>query len=346
MVLANPIWLLSLLLLPLPWILFRRKGYIGFPGLKIQKEARGSRILTVMPTLLLSLGFIALAIALARPQDREVVGTESFRSRDIIISLDKSGSMESPFGPTPPSVIGETDLDKDFPGKPPEIFVKAQPNPYSSVGAPGQRRIDHAISAVLDFVRYRHKADTGDRIGIFTFDDDQYWSWPLTHDLKMIFRKVHFADEGIGGGTNFGRVDPGPMDAAIEHFLEMGKSNTRVFIMVTDGEDEIPRRTFNRMADLAKDNGVRLYVIGVGESISRGYDVDILKLAEASGGMSFRVDKPGDLQKSFAAIDEMERSVITVEVNERREELYHWFAIPALILLLFGTLLRAIVVNR
>lgn len=346
MVLANPIWLLSLLLLPLPWILLRRKGYVGFPNLEIQRNTRGSRFLSVMPTLLLILGFVALAIALARPQASEVLSTESFQSRDIIIALDKSGSMESPFGPPSPSVVGETELDKDFPGKPDKILVQEGYDQYSYRAKKGQRRIDHAIGAILDFVRYRHKMNTGDRVGIFTFDDDQYWSWPLTHDLKMIFRKAHFADEGVGGGTNFGRVEPGPLDAAIAHYDEMGKAKTRVFIMVTDGEDAIPRRTIDRLVELCQDNNVRLYVIGVGESISRGADVDILRLAEATGGKSFRVDKPGDLTKSFQEIDELARSVVTVEVNERRKELFHWFAIPSLILLLLGTILRSLVVNR
>ena len=317
--------------------------------MKLQKNIKGSAVLARLPTIILVLGFVALAIAIARPQNKENVSTETFKSRDIIISLDKSGSMNTNLGPIPPSVVGETDLDKDFPDKPERILVQddRNVNQYDPYGRPvqGRRQIDHAIAAVLDFVRYRHNVNSGDRIGIFTFDDDQYWSWPLTHDLKMIFRKAHFADEGTGGGTNFGRVDPGPLDAAIEHFEEMGKSDTRVFIMVTDGEDSIPRRTFERLQSLAESNNVRLYVIGIGRSIARGH-ADILSLAEATGGKSFIADKPGDLTKSFSEIDELERSVVTVEVNEKREDLYLWFAIPALILLLLGTTMRALVVNR
>lgn len=346
MVLVHPIWLLSLILLPLPWLLLRRKGHVGISNLKIHKNLKGSSFISWLPMTLLILGFVALAIALARPQSKENISTETFKSRDIIISLDKSGSMESSLGPVPPPVVGETELDKNFPGKPEKILVKPDPYGYSSYNAkPGTRQIDHAIAAVLDFVRYRYKADAGDRIGIFTFDDDQYWSWPLTHDLKMIFRKAYFADEGIGGGTNFGRNDPGPLDAAVEHLQEMGKSQSKVFIMVTDGQDRIDARTFDRLQNLAADNDVRLYVIGVGRSIAAG-NADILQLARATGGESFIADKPGDLTKSFQAIDEMERSIVTVEVNERRKDLYQWFAIPALLLLTLGTLLRALVVRR
>ncbi len=43
----------------------------------------------------------------------------------------------------------------------------------------------------------------------------------LTHDLKMIYRKVEFADEGLGGGTNFGEYKPGPIDFAADHFDEL-----------------------------------------------------------------------------------------------------------------------------
>ena len=337
MVLADPIWLLSLLLLPLPWLFFRRKGYVALPNLGIHKNTSASRFLAALPTVLLVLGFVALAIALARPQDRKMIGTETFQSRDIIIALDKSGSMEGNFGPIPPSVVGETDLDKNFPGKPPPILKDAYSQQYSK-----NRRIDHAVYAVLDFVKYRHMKDTGDRIGLFTFDNDQYWSWPLTHDLKVVFRKAHFADEGVGGGTNFGREIPGPLDAAVTHLEEMGKAKTKVFIMVTDGQDDLSRRTFNRLSDLASDNEIRLYVIGVDMPRS----MPIMALADATGGKSFRVDRPGDLMKSFQEIDELAQSQITVEVNEERKELFHWFAIPALVLLLLGSILRALVVHR
>ncbi|MBZ0189270.1 MAG: VWA domain-containing protein [Candidatus Obscuribacterales bacterium] len=349
MIIAHPLWLLSLLLLPLPFILFRRKGYVGHSNLRFFDRIKGSSLLHALPITLLVIGFVALAIALARPQDRHIIGTESFKSRDILVSIDVSGSMEQYFGPVPPSVVGETDLDKEFPGKPKSV-IGTQEEPQDSYSyyrsaQRGTRRIDNAIGATLDFVKNRNQAQTGDRIGIFVFDTDQYWSWPLTHDLKIVYRKAHFADEGVGGGTNFGRTKPGPLDAATTHLDEMGKSKTRILIMVTDGEDQLADGTFERLRSLASDYDLRLYVIGVGESISRG-TADILRLAEATGGKAFAVDRPGDLNRVFDTIDKMEQSVVTVEVTEKREELFHYFAYLALGFFLLGTIGQALVLNR
>ncbi|MGE0265492.1 MAG: hypothetical protein AB7V06_22670 [Candidatus Obscuribacterales bacterium] len=345
MILVHPLWLLSLLLLPIPWLLLRRKGYVGHSSLRLFDRLQGSRILHAIPGTLIVLGFVALAIALARPQDRHIIGQETFKSRDILVAIDVSGSMESYFGPVPPSVVGETDLDKDFPGKPPRVLGQPQDPDGYPYAKKGNRRIDNAIGATLDFIKNRYKANNGDRIGLFVFDTDQYWSWPLTHDLKIVYRKTQFADEGLGGGTNFGRTKPGPLDAATAHLDEMGKSKTRILIMVTDGEDVIPSGTFDRLTSLASDYDLRIYVIGVGESISRG-SADILRLAEATGGKAFAVDRPGDMTRVFDTIEKMEQSLISVEVNEQREELFHYFAFAALGFFLIGTIAQALVLNR
>lgn len=344
MILANPFWLAVLLLLPLPWLIARRKGHLGFTNSRLFETIRGGRFLHLVPLVLLVCGFAALAIALARPQLVHVRSTETFKSRDILVAVDISGSMGGQFGKVPPSVIGETELDKDYPGKSQEQADKNKTgvDPYGNYTRIGERRIDNAQSAVLDFVRSRYLAKANDRIGIFVFDTDQYWSWPLTHDLKMIYRKVRFADAGLGGGTNFAR-EPSPVDAAAEHFDEMGKSVTKVLIMVTDGEDRIYPEDFERLVSMASKYNLKIYVIGVFED--DGQAADILSLAQATGGTAFRAGNPTDLKNCFETIDKMERSTVNVENSTEREELFYYFAAAAVLLFLLAALGEAIVLN-
>jgi hypothetical protein len=343
MILAHPLWLLLLVLVPVPWLIARHKGHIGFPDTSRFKPLNGGWLLHVVPILLLVAGFAALSIALARPQKLHVISTNSFKSRDILIGVDISGSMAGNFGKPPESVVGETELDKDFPGRPDRAKEnKNPPDPYS-YSRVGERRIDNAQAATLDFIRNRYLAKAGDRVGLFVFDTDQYWHWPLTHDLKMIYRKVHFADEGLGGGTNFGNYPPGPIDAVVEHLDDMGRANTRVLIMVTDCEDNLGGSAFDRLETLTAKYKLKLYVIVVG---SNQQDPDIVRLAKATGGAGFMANNPQNLKDCFTTIDTMEQSTVTVETSESREELFYIFAWAAVGLFLLGAVGEALILNR
>jgi len=201
-----------------------------------------------------------------------------------------------------------------------------------------------AQAAVLDFIRNRYIVDAGDRIGVLLFDSSPQFSWPLTHDLKMIYRKIQFADQ-LGGGTNFGSEDPGPIDEAVAHFTEMGQAKSKVIIIVTDGEDYIGDEGMARLRGKINDNNIRLYVIGVGPTLAER-DVDIIRLADNVGGKVFRIETAGDLQMVFNAIDQMERSSISVYSSEKRDERFAAFAIAAILLLLLAGLAEAVVLNQ
>jgi len=339
MVLAQPLWLALLLLVPLPWLLLRRKGYVGYSDVRLAKTIGASNLLHLIPIILLSVGFASLSIAMARPQKVQVISTQTIKARDIIIAVDKSGSMGSFFeGTIPPRSSVGSDLDKALPPR---------PKPVNQDGSPQEnhRRIDAAQAAVLNFIRDRYAAQAGDRVGVILFDFMPYYSWPLTHDLKMIYRKIEFADEGVGGGTNFGEYKPGPIDFAADHFDELGQSVTKVLIMVTDGEDRISDGAMKRLQDVLKSRGIKLYVIGVGETLAHN-DVDILKLAESVGGRAFRVENAKDLDDCFRSIDQLERSAVQIETSQKREEMFMAFAMAAAILLVLGVIGEALVLNQ
>jgi uncharacterized protein with von Willebrand factor type A (vWA) domain len=160
----------------------------------------------------------------------------------------------------------------------------------------------------------------------------------------MIYRKIRFADD-LGGGTNFGSYDPGPIDAAVDHFKEMGQAKSKVIILVTDGEDDINSGAMDRLRSKINDNNIRLYVIGVGPTLAERH-VDIMRLADDVNGKVFRVETAGDLQLVFTAIDQMERSSVSVYSSEKRDERFAAFAIAAIVLLLLACLAEALVLNQ
>ena len=68
MQLAHPFWLLLLILLPLPWIFLRRKGYVGYSDLRLVQGISRNPLLHKLPLVLLSIAYVFLLIGLARPQ--------------------------------------------------------------------------------------------------------------------------------------------------------------------------------------------------------------------------------------------------------------------------------------
>ncbi len=80
----------------LPWLLLRRKGYVGYSDVRLAKSIGASNLLHLIPIILLSLGFAALSFALARPQNVQVITSQTIKARDIIVAVDKSGSSGSP----------------------------------------------------------------------------------------------------------------------------------------------------------------------------------------------------------------------------------------------------------
>lgn len=355
MAFLQPVWLLLVLLLPLLWWKLRNRHYVGHSNTQLLPHAGGigSRIILAIPATLFSFAFVLMVIGLARPQESHIEGQEVIKTRDILMTTDISGSMGSPFGgEIPPPEKGNTELDKELPAimkvRPPDKngqFGNQNNQPQYGNAPVGQRRIDAAQAAIMRFIRNRFIAEQSDRIAIMSFDTEPHWSWPLTDDLKMIYRKGIFVDQGLGGGTNFGDMEPGPIDAACQHFDERGKAATRVLIMITDGEDRISQSTYERLKKIMTDRGIRFYIIGVGETLARR-DVDIIRLATDVGGQVFRVENATDLAACFDTIDKMERSEIKVQTTIGFHDVFYRYVLVALVVFLLGALAEAFIVTR
>lgn len=349
--LMHPFWLLLLLALPLPWLLLRRRGHVGYSDTRLVQDARFSRILIWAPLVLFELALASLIVCIARPQVPRPAIQAVIQSRDIILAVDISASMDAPYaGKIPPPEKSDPELDKQLPPIP-----KARPREdrygysryYDDERSTQRqnRRIDAAQQCVMRFTRHRFQRAQGDRIAAIVFDTEPHWSWPLTDDLKQIYRKCLFISEGMGGGTNFGDTDPGPIDWAYDHFLERGKAAARVVIMVTDGEDNIGGRAMGRLQSKINELGIKLYVIGVGPALnSRGTDLE--RLAQSTGGKVFRAENAAEMTQCFDSIDEMERSPVEIDRPGGYRDIFPVFALLALGFLISAVAVDAFIVRQ
>ena len=321
---------LSILVVPVLWLRRKRQPAVGHPQVGIHANLKRVPLVGRMPTILFTLWFVALVMALSRPVLPTVNETRTIQTRDTIVAVDISGSM----GGSIPNAAPPANQD---PGASGAADTSGQPQQY--------RRLDAARDAAEAFVQRRQ----GDRIGLIEFDDETYYNWPLTDDLKIITRKAKLLNRYVGGGTNFqGPTDNspkmGPLQAALDHFRDYGKAKTKVLIMVTDGEDSISPERFEQLAAAMEAAGIRLYVLGVGDGWTSGNTPDLQKFAERLNGQVFRVGDAGALQAAFDKINQLETSTVQLERTVTYRDVYQLFVGASVILMLL--FLGSVLVTR
>jgi Ca-activated chloride channel family protein len=196
-------------------------------------------------------------------------------------------------------------------------------------GSEGPRKIDVAKSAAAQFIERRE----GDRIGLLVFGDETFGSWPLTRDLKLILKKVGRLGSTFYGGTELAK----PFMKAMDHFREMGQSENRILVYLSDGEAVIPPNVKAEIIARLKKMAIHLYLVGVRLKNEKS---DILEIVKEVGGRFADVGSPAELNAAFEEIDRLEPSLVEVAVQRQNRELHPILVLSALCVLFSLTLLR------
>lgn len=312
--------LLALLVVPALWLAFRRRKALGHPQVGMHANVRSVPLLGRAPQVLLIGFFVLAAIAMSRPQLPDVGEKETIVTRDFIIAVDISGSMQGTISdPDALAVAGEV---KDAEGKP----------------APTVKRMQLAEKAISLFVKERE----GDRVGLFMFDTSVYYSWPLSKDLRIIeLKNVGRTGNYNGGGTDFSG-EQGPIQAAIDHFKEIGQATSKVLIMVTDGEDSIAEERMQvLLAQLQRDK-IKIYTLAIGWSNPTAQN-DLRKITEATGGEVIVVATGTDMKNGMAKISNLEKSRVEIEKTVSYRDVYQFPLMAAVLALLLFIVAAALV---
>lgn len=312
------------LFITLWWMYGRHRKSLAHSGLELHKNLKYVGFVGRAAIISMAIGWLLLSIGFVQPQLPQFGEKRVELTRDFIISIDISGSMRSPKGK----------------------------NPY----APDPEKADEidpqmlAQLAVDDFVKRRMVQK--DRVGLFVFDDQVYYSWPLSTNLDVVLQKNSLTSTYSGGGTNFAgdgiSEKMGPLQASHEHFLELGKAKSRVVILVTDGIDTISDRRQSELRELYVKHGYKIYVFGIGgEWVKEGDSsaISLRKFAESiPGSMVIGVGNAEQMKKGFELIDSLEKS--SVEMQRGMVDpgnLYHYFILAGLAFVLLGLLAMLVV---
>jgi Ca-activated chloride channel family protein len=308
--LAYP-WLLSLLPAPLAvWWLVKpyreRKESVRAPFFEELsdraglKPSAGAVVLqrNIGQKVLLPLAWILIVVAVARPQWVDDPITQIESARDLMLAVDLSGSMET------------------------EDFVD-----------PEGERIDRLTAVKLVLEDFVAKRET-DRLGLILFGNAAFIQVPFTLDHEVFLLLLDEAQIGMAGPqTMIGDA----IGLGIKAF-ESSATDQRVLILLTDGNDTDSRVPPPKAADIAAQNDITIYTIGVGDPAAAGEapldEQTLRQIAETTGGQYFRAKDLNELDQVYAELDALEPLDFETFSYRPRHELYQWVVGAYLVLIL------------
>lgn len=175
-------------------------------------------------------------------------------------------------------------------------------------------RLDVVKRAAHQFVEDR----VGDNIGLILFGERAHLFTPLTYDKKTILLRLDDASVGLAGkSTSIGDA----LGLAIKR-LQLVPRDGRMIILLTDGVNNTGVLSPLKAAELAHQQGITIYTIGLHSDIdprsfsglflnSNGaadLDENTLKsVAKVTGGRYFRASNLKSLQDIYQEINKMTR---------------------------------------
>ncbi|MCH2391912.1 MAG: VWA domain-containing protein [Nitrospinales bacterium] len=308
-------WLL-LILLSLPILILRERtiasviNYSSLASLKAVSQHH-SKIKAMVPIILRFLAITLFIIAFARPQEGHKRTEILSQGVDIVLAIDTSGSMQA------------LDFKKN------ETQVT---------------RLSVVKDVVAEFVKNREM----DRIGMVVFGANAFTQCPLTLDQNILLSFLDKLKIGMAG-------DATAIGSAIgisARRLKDLKSKSKVIILLTDGRNNSGAISPLQAAEIAKSLGIKVYTIGVGKRgkapflvdsifgkrlIYQNVDIDeevLNKISKMTDAKYFRATDLKSLKDIYKQIDLLEKSEVKSIDHSEHKELFHYFLIPGLILLL------------
>lgn len=194
------------------------------------------------------------------------------------------------------------------------------------------------LAVVKQVVEAFVSARQGDRVGLILFGTQAYLQAPLTFDLTSVNRLLQEAPVGIAGGkTAIGDA----IGLAVKR-LRQRPEGDRVLILLTDGASNAGEVTPIKAAELAANDAIRIYTIGVGADemqmpglfgafgsrlVNPSADLDedsLTAIAAATGGRYFRARNTEKLQEIYGLIDALEPIEQDPETYRPSAALYQW----------------------
>lgn len=259
--------------------------------------------------------FILLALLAGKPQLVDSRSNIIVEGIDIILTLDASGSMQL------------QDYSDDE-----------------------RSRFDIAKDEAVRFLQKR----PNDAIGLVLFAKVALCRCPLTMDKKILTDLIQH--------LSIGDVDPEATMISIAlitavNRLKSSVAQSKVIILLTDGEPTPGDVDARAAIEIAKKFGIKIYTVGIGSEQDETtfhpvfgliqkpkVNAPLLKdIARQTGGIFFMAHNDRDMRSIYDTIDQLERTKHESPLYSRYVDIYGWFVLLVLLLVLGEQLLAATV---
>jgi Ca-activated chloride channel family protein len=288
-----------------------------------------------LPLYLRITAAVLLIIALARPQSGRDPIKKVSEGVAIEMVVDRSGSMRTKM---------------DFRGEQKSRFevVKEVFEEFITGDDKGLGGRENDMIGVVAFARY------SDTVSPLTLSHDTVLD--LLEDLDIV-SQVSADGTAIGEAVSLAAARLKTAEEEIERSEDREKYRvkSKAIILLTDGENNAGERTPEQAMELAREWGIKIYTIGIGNKPSDGtYGsyanrtsrfVILEEMANRTGGIFRPAHDEMSLRAVYEEIDDLEKSEFKSLQYLSYRELFLPFAFGALVLLvlemaLSGTLLR------
>ena len=327
----HPVFFVLLALIPLLMLLRGAKGpraALIFSSTALTAtlakltQSKAGRLLFFLRLVTLTL----LIIAIARPRLGHGHSEIESSGIDIMLAIDTSGSMAALDFATERNIVTRLDVVKEV---------------------------------VAEFIEKRPQ----DRIGLIVFAKQPYLISPPTLNHQWLISNLERIELGLIDGSQTGI---GTAIGMCTNRMREINAKSRIVVLLTDGEENSHILEPIPAAEAAKAFGIKIYTIAAGhtgevfqaslnEKGEIQYDrrrrvvgrymqsnvdeVTLQKVAEITSGQYFRATDRAELSEIYTEIDQLEKTEIKLRHYSSYKELFLYFALPALGLLLIEQLL-------
>jgi len=242
---------------------------------------------SIIHSILTAICWGCIVLALARPQYIEKPIIHSTPTRDLLLVVDLSGSMDT----------------MDF---------------TNSRGEKTDR-----LTAVKEVAGEFLAKRKGDRVGLIVFGNAAFVQVPFTQDLEAC--RILLNETAVrmaGPRTAFGDA----IGLGITLF-EKSNVKERVIIVLTDGNDTGSRVLPVDAAKIAADRKIKIYTIGIGDPTAAGeekLDEETLGgVAEIANGHYYHADNRKELESIYNELDQLETKKVETKSYRPRRDLFH-----------------------
>jgi hypothetical protein len=343
----------SLLLLPVLlcccFLWGRRQIAILHPNLAPHKNLPSWSLLITTGYVLLALFASNLVVASAVPTVPVATVRHIVQTRDVCILPDTSGSTETVLAngaqekadDNPQATRNQADtvqsrgIDRFLLATDPDDGPVDLNKPV--------RRIDAEQNAAIYLASQDMTADpfNTNRYCIIRFDMMPIMVSPLTSDRSAVVLRARYISKNVGGGTDFVVALRSAHDFFVHH---SAPDAAREVVMITDGEDNIPKPKREQLVKEYVDDNINFFGIGLGDAWDSGRKLDLelfadeyrarlaekLHVRDPPSGLIFHAANPGEMAKAVAAINSVQKAEEIVETKETERDVAYVFALVAL----------------